>query len=67
MYGQNPTFLKIDEEQFTNTDVYSVLFDESTDLIYAGTNRGLYVYKEGKFIKLKGPKDQIGNSLFELK
>lgn len=41
--------------------------DEKSGLIYAGTNSGLYVYKEGHFIKLKGPKNQIGNSFFDLK
>lgn len=66
-YTQNPDFLKIGAVEFANTDVYTVLYDENSGLIYAGTNSGLYVYKEGKFLKLKGPKNQIGNSVFELK
>ncbi|MFT5249710.1 MAG: sensor histidine kinase YesM [bacterium] len=66
-FTQSPTYFKIGEKEFANTDVYTVLYDENTDLIYAGTNNGLFVYKQNKFIKMDGPENQIGDSFFELK
>jgi hypothetical protein len=66
-FSQNPAHFVIGEKEFANTDVYSVLYDENTDLIYAGTNNGLYVYKQNKFILLTGPEAQIGSSFFAIK
>jgi hypothetical protein len=66
-FTQSPAYFKIGEKEFANTNVYTVLYDENTDLIYAGTNNGLYVYKQNKFLKMDGPENQIGDSFFELK
>jgi hypothetical protein len=66
-FSQSPLYHKIGEKEFENTDVYTVFCDEKTDLIYAGTNKGLFVYKQNKFEKLKGPKETIGTSFFDLK
>lgn len=66
-FSQGPAYYKIGEKEFRNTDVYTILLDEETDLVYAGTNRGLFVYRYNKFIKLSGPKEAIGSSFFDLK
>lgn len=64
---QTPVHFTIGKAIFANTDIYSVFHDSKNDLIYAGTNNGLYVYKHNKFILLKGPSEQIGNSFFSIK
>jgi len=65
--AQNPAYFKLGEKQFSNTDIYTLLFDESNEVLYAGTNNGLYIYKQNKFVQLKSPRSQIGTSLFSLK
>lgn len=67
LLAQNPPFILVGEEEFANTDIYSLLYDDPTDVLYVATNNGLYFYKQNKFSKLKGPDDQIGNSFFDLK
>ncbi len=42
-------------------------YDDLTDVLYAGTNRGMYFYKQNKFIPLISNENQIGNSFFQLK
>lgn len=54
-------------EEFSNTDVYTLYYDDQTDVLYAGTNRGVYAYKQNKFTALISNKKQIGNSFFQLK
>jgi len=65
--AQNPAFFKIGEKEFANNDIYSLLFDESKDVLYIGTDNGLFAYKQNKFVQINGPKEQIGNSIFSLK
>ena len=55
------------EKEFANTNIYTLLYDDSTDILYAGTNSGLFAYQQNTFIELQGPKEQRGNSLFQLK
>lgn len=65
--GQDINYLKIGENQFANTEVYTLLYDDSDDVLYIGTNNGLFAHKKNKFQKLKGPKTQVGSSVFDLK
>ena len=65
--AQTPSFFKIGTEEFSNTNVYSLFYDDDTDILYATTNRGLYYYAQNKFTAFTQPKEQIGNSLFNLK
>lgn len=64
--GQTPPYIKIGGEQFANTDIYNIHYDDQNDVIYAGTNNGFYAYKQNKFIQLKAPKNKLGNSFFEI-
>ncbi|MBL4668739.1 MAG: histidine kinase [Flavobacteriales bacterium] len=66
LQAQDPNHFVIGEKQFSNTDIYTLLYDDGTDILYAGTSEGLYVYKQNIFVKLKGPENQIGNSIFQL-
>ncbi|MFT4602899.1 MAG: hypothetical protein ACI857_003086 [Arenicella sp.] len=66
VYSQEPTSFVIGEKDLINTDVYSIC-QGGDELLYIGTNNGLFVYRHGQFIQIPGPKEQHGNSLFELK
>jgi len=46
--------------------VYTLIFDDNTSILYAGTNKGLFAYKQNHFIKLKDAPNQIGASFFQL-
>jgi hypothetical protein len=65
--AQAPPYFIIGAEEFSNVDVYSLLYDDTTDLIYAATNRGLFVYRQNKFTVLPSNPKQIGASFFQLK
>ena len=65
--AQDPAHFIIGEKQFANIDIYTLLYDDNIDVLYAGTNSGVYSYRQNKFIDLKSPKGQIGNSFFQLK
>ena len=65
--GQDINYLKIGEEQFANTEIYTLLYNDADDVLYVGTNNGLFAHKKNKFQKLKGPKTQVGSSVFDLK
>ncbi|MFT5819192.1 MAG: hypothetical protein ACI8ZM_000415 [Crocinitomix sp.] len=65
-YGQEPTSFVIGEKDLINTDVYSICQTDD-ELLYIGTNNGLFVYKHGQFQQIPGAKEQQGNSLFDLK
>jgi len=65
--AQAPSFFKIGTEEFSNINVYTLFYDDNTDILYAGTNRGLYYYAQNKFTPCTPHKEQIGNSLFNLK
>lgn len=66
-FSQDPAYYTIGETEFANTDIYTLLYDEVTDILYVGTNNGLYTYKQNKFIPVLGHKEQIGSSFFDLK
>ncbi len=66
-YAQDPVYFKIGEKEFANTEVYSVLYDEINDIIYAGTNNGLYAYKQNRFVRIQQAENQKGKSVFLLK
>jgi len=66
-YAQNPVYFKIGEKEFANTEVYSVLYDDFSDIIYTGTNNGLYAYKQNRFVRIKQAENQKGNAVFSLK
>jgi hypothetical protein len=57
----------IGTKEFANTDVYSLLYDEQNDLIYAATNRGVYCYQENVFKEISQNTKQVGSSFFQLK
>lgn len=65
-YSQEPTSFVIGEKELLNTDVYSIC-QTADELLYIGTNNGLFVYRHGLFQQIPGPKEQHGNSLFDLK
>lgn len=65
--AQTPPYYIIGSDEFSNIDVYSLFYDEETDVLYAGTNRGAYAYKQNKFRQITTSEDQIGSSLFQLK
>ncbi|MGB1318661.1 MAG: hypothetical protein ACPG5W_10655, partial [Flavobacteriales bacterium] len=47
-FSQNPAHFVLGENEFSNTQVYS-LKQHPNGLLYAATNYGLYVYKHGRF------------------
>jgi sensor histidine kinase YesM len=63
--AQNPNHFIIGEEKFANTDIYSI-FQDNNDVLYIGTNKGAYIYKQNKFKSISSSK-QIGNSFFNFK
>ncbi|MFK7775226.1 MAG: sensor histidine kinase [Saprospiraceae bacterium] len=65
--AQDPAHFIIGEKHFANLEIYTLFFDDNSDVLYAGTNDGVYAYKQNKFIKLKDSKEQIGSSFFQLK
>jgi len=65
--AQTPPHYILGAEEFSNTDVYTLFYDDKTDILYAGTNRGVYFYKQNKFTPLISDNKQIGNSFFQLK
>jgi ligand-binding sensor domain-containing protein len=54
------------ENQLSNTSIYSVC-ETKNDLVYIGTDQGLFVYQHGSFVHILGAEEQHGNSLFNLK
>ncbi len=65
-FSQDPAYYTIGEKEFANLDIYGLLYDESTDVMFIATNSGIYAYKQNNFILIKGHKNQIGNSFFDL-
>lgn len=66
-YAQTPPYFTIGSEEFSNVDVYSLLYDDPTDLLYAATNRGLFVYRQNRFTVLRAHPKQRGVSFFQLR
>ena len=63
---QNPAHFYIGQGEFSNAHVYSLKYHPN-GLLYAATNYGLYVYKNGKFNQVPIGEDYAGRSLFSLK
>jgi len=64
--AQSPIYTKLGEETFWNKDIYTLFYEENSEVIYVGTNDGLFIYKENKFTRLTGPENQLGFSFFNL-
>ncbi|NOQ75916.1 MAG: hypothetical protein GQ574_28175 [Crocinitomix sp.] len=65
--SQGTQFFTIGTEEFSNVNIYSLLYDDVTDILHAGTNRGIFSYKQNTFIPVSSCEEQVGNSLFQLK
>lgn len=59
-----PFHYRIGEEDFANVDVYSLVYDEQEQVLYAATNDGVYYYGQSHFHKITSPNSAIGNSYF---
>lgn len=64
--AQDPSYFTIGEDEFANLDIYTLLYDDETDILYAGTDRGFYKYTQNKFRLLPKVNEQIGDSFFQL-
>ena len=64
-FGQQPSHFIIGSDVFRNSHVYSLLI-HSQNLLYATTNYGMFVYKNGHFQAIEPAKEQHGSSLFSL-
>jgi hypothetical protein len=56
----------ISSEDFSNTNIYSLHFQESTYSLFAATDRGVFCYRQNKFQPVLPSEKQIGGSLFSL-
>lgn len=66
MHGQTPSYYTIGEKELANADVYSIL--ETPDrVLYAGTNQGLFVYRNGKFRLVRDNVPGSAGEFFSLK
>lgn len=66
IFGQDTEFFTIGEVELANTEVYTILETKDHQL-YVGTDQGLFIYKNGKFIPISLAEEQQGSSIFELK
>ena len=66
LWGQDLNYFTIGKEDLANTEVYTVLVTDDGTL-YAGTDEGLYCYRNGAFKAVQGPESQEGNAIFGLK
>ncbi|MGK0387923.1 MAG: hypothetical protein ACI94Y_000650 [Maribacter sp.] len=64
--AQQPAYFMIGEEDMKDDDIYT-LHQGEDEIIYAGTQNGLFAYKHGVFKKIKGAPEQIRSAVFELK
>lgn len=65
--AQNPAYFILGEKQFSNTDIYTLLYDDYTDILYVGTNDGLYAYQQNRFVRFENIDQQLGDSFFDLR
>lgn len=56
----------IGEEELFNADIYTIYYDDEAQIIYIGTDEGVYQYRQSTFQKLRAPKGAIGTSYFAL-
>jgi len=52
VYAQDPIHYKIGKKKLANLQIYTLLYDDSTDIIYAGTNDGLYALNKINLVEL---------------
>jgi len=64
--AQNPNYFVIGEKELANSDLYTLLYHDKTDVLFVGTNNGLFAYQQNKFIKIQRAKGQVGTSVFRL-
>ncbi|MFT5823777.1 MAG: hypothetical protein ACI8ZM_005040 [Crocinitomix sp.] len=65
--SQCTQFFTIGTEELSNVNIYSLLYEDVTDILHAGTNRGMFSYRQNTFIPVSPSEEQVGNSLFQLK
>lgn len=65
-FGQNPAHFVLGADEFANTDIYTLLYDNAADILYIGSDHGLYAYKQNRFVEVTRAPEQIGTSLFQL-
>ena len=63
---QDVFYFELPGSELTNSEIYTLLFDDSEALLYAGSNQGLHVYKNGRFQEIKIPSSALGNAFFQL-
>ena len=64
-FSQQPSHFFIGEQEFANSQVYSLLIS-SENKLYVTTNYGLSIYQNGTFITVESTSAQHGSSLFSL-
>ena len=64
--AQQPAYFMIGEEDLKDDHVYT-LHQGEDEIIYVGTQNGLFAYKHGTFERIEGPSEQIRSAVFELK
>lgn len=64
--AQDPSYFTIGEDELANLDIYTLLYDDKSDILYAGTDRGFYKYTQNKFRLIPKVEGQIGDSFFQL-
>ena len=61
-----PFYYKIGEEDFANVNVFSIIYDEEEEILFAATNNGVYYHTQSKFHKIPTPTEALGQSFFNL-
>lgn len=64
--AQQPAYFTIGQEDLKDDKIYT-LYQGDDEIIYVGSNNGLFVYKHGKFTRIKDAPQQIRSAIFNLK
>ena len=70
MTGQSssvPFYYKSENEDFTDVNVFSIIYAEYEEILCAATDNGVYHYAQSKFYKIPTPTQASGNSFFNSK
>lgn len=62
-----PYHFVLGKEELSNLDIYGVFYDNKREIIYLGTDNGVYQYSQSTFNPLQTPEGTIGNSFFGFK